>query len=94
VTIVNANPGDAVRALKAQPGKDIWLFGGGLLFRSLLETGVVDTVEVAVIPVLVGGGLQMLPSPAPRWTLELAGHRIYAKSGIALLEYRVAARQA
>lgn len=94
VTIVNANAGDAVRALKAKPGKDIWLFGGGVLFRSLLDAGVVDTVEVAVIPVLVGGGLQMLPSPAPGWTLEPTGHRIYPKSGIALLEYRVGTRRA
>ena len=37
-------------ALRAEPGKDIWLFGGGLLFRSLLDAGLVDTVEVGVDP--------------------------------------------
>jgi dihydrofolate reductase len=31
---------------QTQGGKDIWLFGGGLLFRSLLKAGLVDTVEV------------------------------------------------
>lgn len=39
-----------VAALKKQPGKDIWLFGGGALFRSLLDAGLVDTVEVALMP--------------------------------------------
>jgi dihydrofolate reductase len=43
-----------IRALKAEPGKDIWLFGGGDLFRTLLDAGVVDDIEVAYVPVLVG----------------------------------------
>jgi len=78
---------DAVTALKAAPGKDIWLFGGGQLFRSLADAGLVDSVEIAVIPVLLGGGIPMLPSPAARHTLALTGHRVYKQSGIALLEY-------
>src|SRR5919197_2488144 len=36
-----------VTDLKAQPGKDIWLFGGGELFRSLLGAGLVDGVDTA-----------------------------------------------
>src|SRR5262249_6325230 len=56
VTLVAERAEETLAALRAQPGKDIWLFGGGLLFRSLLEAGLVDTVEVAVIPVLLGGG--------------------------------------
>ena len=41
-----------------QPGKDIALFGGGELFRSLLAAGLVDEVSVSVIPVLLGGGFR------------------------------------
>ena len=62
--IVSDKPAETLASLKALPGKDIWLFGGGSLFRSLLELGLVDAVEVAVIPVLLGGGLSLLPSPA------------------------------
>src|SRR5918998_5955935 len=71
VSIVNSDPADSVRSLKAKPGKDIWLFGGGELFRTLLEAGLVDTVEVAVIPVLLGGGVPLLPSPAGQTRLKL-----------------------
>src|SRR5262245_24768089 len=46
-----------VQQLLTVPGKDIALFGGGELFRSLLAAGLVDRVEVAVIPVLLGGGI-------------------------------------
>src|SRR5206468_3235942 len=54
---------ETAAALRAEPGKDIWLFGGGELFRSLLDAGQVDAVEVAVIPVLLGGGIPLLPPP-------------------------------
>jgi len=89
VSVVNSDPVESVRSLKANPGKDIWLFGGGGLFRTLLEAGLVDTVEPAVVPVLLGGGIPMLPSPAPRTRLSLSGHRLYPKSGILILEYAV-----
>lgn len=78
-----------VAALRAKRGKDLWLFGGGLLFRSLLDAGLVDTVEIAVIPVLVGGGIPLLPPPAGRAKLRLTGHRVYPKSGTVFLEYEV-----
>jgi dihydrofolate reductase len=81
---------ETIAALRAEPGKDIWLFGGGSLFASLLDRGLVDTVEVAIVPVLLGGGIPLLPSPAKRTKLKLTGHRVYEKSGIVLLEYAVA----
>jgi dihydrofolate reductase len=76
-----------VTELKAAPGKDIWLFGGGELFRSLLGAGLVDGVDVGIIPVLLGGGIPLLPSPAGRMKLRLRNRRVYEKSGIVGLEY-------
>jgi dihydrofolate reductase len=88
VTIVAEKAAETVTALRAEPGKDIWLFGGGLLFRSLADAGLVDTVEVAVMPVLLGGGMPLLPPPARRAKLKLTGHKVY-KTGIVALEYAV-----
>ena len=70
------------------PGRDIRLLGGGSLFRSLLDARLVDTVEVAVIPVLLGGGVPLLEPPAGRARLKLTGHNV-SKIGIASLEYAV-----
>jgi dihydrofolate reductase len=89
VTMIGEDLGSRVAALKAAPGKDIWLFGGGELFRSLLELDLVDTVEPAIVPVLLGGGIPLLPPPARRASLELTGQRVYGKSGIVLLQYAV-----
>ncbi|MGH9372607.1 MAG: dihydrofolate reductase family protein [Vicinamibacterales bacterium] len=77
-----------VADLKAEPGKDIWLFGGGELFRSLLGAGLVDGVDAA-IPVLLGEGIPLLPPPAERARLMLRNRRVYEKSGIVGLEYEV-----
>jgi len=80
---------EGVEAIRAQSEKDVWLFGGGELFRSLLALGLVDTVEVAVIPVLLGQGIQLLPKPGPQARLHLTNQRTYP-SGIVMLEYDVA----
>ena len=90
ITIVSDNPKRVLADLRSKPGKDIWLFGGGLLFRSLLEARLVDAVEVSVIPVLLGEGIPLLP-PEPsseRFRLMLAGSRTY-KTGIVSLDYAV-----
>ncbi|MEX2560097.1 MAG: dihydrofolate reductase family protein [Pirellulales bacterium] len=89
LTIVGDQANETVAALKAGPGKDIWLFGGGLLFRSLAEAGLVDTIEVAVIPVLLGGGIPLFPPPAGQTRLKLTGHKVYEKTGTVSLEYGV-----
>jgi dihydrofolate reductase len=91
VTIVTEVSEATVATIRAQAVKDIWLFGGGTLFRSFLDAGLVDTVEVAVIPVLLGGGVPLLAHPASQAQLTLTGHHVY-KTGIVLLEYAVNSR--
>ena len=85
--VVSAKPREVVTELIHQEGKDIWLFGGGQLFRSLLEFGLVDTLEIGLVPVLLGGGLPMLPSPTKLAKLELSKHRVYDKTGTVMLHY-------
>lgn len=86
---VSHDPKEVVTALKQEKGKDIWLFGGGSLFRSLLELKLVDQVEIGIIPVLLGGGLQMLPSPGQLAKLKLTQHKVYPKTGTVMLNYAV-----
>jgi dihydrofolate reductase len=89
--IVRDDPVETVRALKEKKGKDIWLFGGGVLFRTLLDAGLVDTVEVAVMPVLLGAGIPVLP-PGGAVELVLGDYKVLP-SGIAALAYSVKGRR-
>jgi dihydrofolate reductase len=88
VTVVPEVNANWVRDLKAQSGKDIWLFGGGSLFRSFLDCDLVDCVEVAAIPVLLGAGIPLLPPPYTPTKLRLTNHHLY-RSGRASLVYEV-----
>jgi dihydrofolate reductase len=82
-----------VRALKAASGKPLWLWGGGALFRELAAAGLVDGVDVAIIPVLLGGGLALAPAPGPRLSLRLRAQRLYAATGTLFVEYDVTGLQ-
>jgi len=88
VRILNDDPREVIASLKAKPGRDIWLFGGGSLFQSLLDAGLVDTVEVAVMPVLLGAGVPLLPLGTST-KLVLADQKLLQKSGIVMLAYSV-----
>lgn len=88
VTIVPELNADWVRDLKVKPGKDIWLFGGSNLFRSFFDAGLVDGVEVAVLPVLLGTGIPLLPPPYSPTKLRLIRHHLY-RSGRMSLAYEV-----
>ncbi len=89
VMIVREDVGGVVAALRGEASDgEIWLFGGGDLFKSLLAAGQVDTVEVTIVPVLLGGGVPLLEPGAPRTRLALTGTRAY-RSGMVSLSYRV-----
>lgn len=89
VTVVADDAADVVSELRHEQGDgEIWLFGGGELFRVLLDAGEVDSVEVTVVPVLLGGGVPLLPPGAPRTPLMLEGVRVYP-SGMVSLIYAV-----
>jgi dihydrofolate reductase len=89
LTIIAEDVGGALSRLRAGSGKDIWLFGGGSLFRSLLDLGLVDTIEVGVIPVLLGIGIPLLPARSQRTTLRLVSSQVYKATGTVGLEYAV-----
>jgi dihydrofolate reductase len=88
IEIVSQGLEERIREMRGVPGRDIWLYGGGELFAQVLAWNLVDTVEPAIIPILLGGGVPFLPSPAVRRRLSLASHQAYP-SGMVLLVYQV-----
>lgn len=89
VTVVAEDAVGVVQALREETGDgEIWLFGGSALFRSLLAGGQVDSVEVTLVPILLAGGVPLLPPGVDRTPLDLTGTRTYP-SGMVTLSYRV-----
>lgn len=93
VTVIDRDITKQITALKAAkpsaPGKELWLHGGGQLFASLLDAGLVDTVELAVIPIVLGGGIPVVAATKKRHALKLVEQRVYPKTGTALMTYAV-----
>lgn len=90
--VVDGDAPRLVAELRAEAGDgEIWLFGGGELFRSLLAAGQVDRVEVTVAPVLLGGGIPLLPQGGGGAGLKLTGTKRYP-SGMVTLSYEVPPR--
>ncbi|KAM0271689.1 hypothetical protein ACHAQH_008976 [Verticillium albo-atrum] len=80
-----------VKTLKAGKGKDIWLMGGGRLASELLEAGLLDSVETAIMPVLIGEGIKMVVQVSENsksWKLALRGADKKG-TGILMLAYDV-----
>jgi dihydrofolate reductase len=82
---VAADAATTVAALRAEAaGKDIWLMGGGVLFRSLADAGLVDTVELSVVPILLGGGIPLVPPGPKRVPLELTESKTFPSGRVSL----------
>jgi dihydrofolate reductase len=81
VTVLGEGALERVAELRDEPGKDIWLWGGGEVFGSLAAANLVDTVEIGVVPVLLGAGRKVMAGCSERInlvqrpaTLDLPGY--------------------
>ena len=86
--VTTEDPAAVVAELKQQPGGDIWIFGGGNLFRQLADANWSTRSNSPSCPCSSGSGIPLLPKGA-RMRLSLRSHRIYPGTGTALLEYDV-----
>jgi dihydrofolate reductase len=76
------------RRLRAKPGSNIWMMGGGELIASFLDAGEIDEFDIHVIPLFIGKGI---PLVAPRHRdvpLRLLSSRRYP-DGVVRLRYKV-----
>ena len=82
--------GPFARRLRDQPGKDIWLMGGGDLIAGFLDEGVIDEFVVSVVPVFIGDGIPLIARRDRLVPLELRSTARF-EDGLVQLHYRVLA---
>lgn len=86
VELVSSDPVTFIQELKQQPGKDIWLCGGGDLATVLLPA--IDEMILKVHPFLLGSGIPLFSETIPLTSLQLTDSKIY-KNSFMLLHYQV-----
>ncbi|MET0854879.1 MAG: dihydrofolate reductase family protein [Microterricola sp.] len=74
-----------IRELKAQSGKDIWLWGSLTLMRSLMDAGIVDELRLLVCPASRGTGRRIFADSRSLRLLEATAF----ENGVALLRYAI-----
>jgi dihydrofolate reductase len=79
---------DHVQQLRREPGRDVMVWGSISLAQSLLEAGMVDELQLRVIPTMVGHGRTLLTEDSARQDLTLLEAKPYT-SGIVSLRYGV-----
>jgi len=57
--------------LRLQPGKDIWMGGGGII-ASFLDENEIDEFVIHVVPIFIGEGIPLIEAHSPRGSLEIA----------------------
>ncbi|HYK20278.1 MAG TPA: dihydrofolate reductase family protein [Pyrinomonadaceae bacterium] len=87
VEFVNAI-GPFVSELRQQPGKNIWLMGGGELIASFLDEHAIDEFVINMVPVFIGDGIPLIARRHRHVLLELQSTERF-ENGVVQLHYVV-----
>ena len=78
-------PCDLVKRLREEEGNGIWICGGASIVRQLMETDLIDTLHISVIPTLLGDGVRLFGPLEKEQKLRLVKTQSY--NGITDLVY-------
>lgn len=85
ITFFSGQVSELVEALKQQPGKDIWVCGGGEVIRELMKEDLIDEYWLSVMPVILGGGIRLFQGDHSTMHLHLKESR--AENGAVCFTY-------
>jgi dihydrofolate reductase len=88
VEFVSSAIGQFVTRLRDQPGKDIWLMGGGELIASFLDEQAIDEFVISVVPVFIGDGIPLIARRHRQVPLDLHSVERF-DDGLVQLHYRL-----
>jgi dihydrofolate reductase len=78
---------DEILKLKQRPGKNMMIFGSGIIVGQLAELGLIDEYQLMVNPVILGKGKPLFKDIKDRINLKLVKTKTF-NSGIVLLQYQ------
>ncbi len=88
IEVVSDPPESWLKSIRATPGKDIWLVGGGEMVREFLQKRLVNEIGISIHPRLLGDGIPLYAQPYPETELELTRSQQHP-NGLLQVFYRV-----
>ena len=86
VELASGGPKPLAASLSSMAAGDVWIMGGAQTMGAFLELGVVDRIDLFIMPVLLGRGLPMFTCAASEVPLRLEHEHVYP-SGVVHLAY-------
>ena len=83
-TVLKTIDAEEIRKIKEAPGKDIAIFGSGVLVEQLTELGLIDEYRLIVNPVILGQGRTIFAGLKERKNVEFLSSRSFASGNIML----------
>lgn len=88
-TLIDGDIGEAIRRLKAEDGRNIYVFGSADLLSTLIAEGLVDEYRICIAPVLLGTGTPLFKPADGKTSLKLIEAKALANGGV-LMRYAMA----
>jgi dihydrofolate reductase len=88
VEFVSDEIGPFISSLRKQPGKNIWLMGGGELIAAFLDEHAIDEFVISMAPVFIGDGIPLIARRHRHTPLELESVERF-EDGVVQVHYRV-----
>lgn len=88
VTFLSEPIGGWAERLRRQPGKNVWLMGGGEIIASFLDEGAIDEFIITLVPFFIGEGIPLLAPRHRQVPLRLLGAQPFP-DGVVQLHYAV-----
>ena len=82
--LISGNIVEQVKTIQQQPGKNIWLWGGASLTTSFMNAGLIDEMNLAVHPIVLGAGKALFNDIDGRKQFTLKSSEAYS-SGLVML---------
>ncbi|MGQ0602495.1 MAG: dihydrofolate reductase family protein [Anaerolineales bacterium] len=86
-TLIKGNLAEEIAKLKQQPGKNIGVSGSPTLVRTLLQSDLLDELQLQVHPVIAGRGKRLFKDGDELKRLKLVNSKM-TRTGVAILTYR------
>ncbi|WP_024615349.1 dihydrofolate reductase family protein [Clostridium sp. Ade.TY] len=85
IHFINGDICKAVLEEREKEGKDIFLFGGGILLDNFIKANIIDEYIIGIIPTILGKGRPLFLKDNPKIDLDLK--ECIIEDGITILKY-------
>lgn len=85
VEFISKNHIETIQKIKEESGKDIWLIGGGLVNTLLLNAGLIDEIQIFIMPIVIEGGIEVFEKNTFDTQFELVSVKPFPTGAIEII---------